>query len=975
MAKRVNPTSMGVYNMLQELGVKPGTAAGAIGSLIGESGERLNTGAINPRDGRDGSDSIGMGQWNQGRAVALRRTAQEMGVPWTDPRAQIQHMKNELTGSHGHVLKSLLAAGDNVAAGNNIWTRQYEVPANAGAVARARLGDGVAFARDVGAMSPDQIAAITSTAQAARTAPAAPAASASPARSPFSAGSASSVRDMATSGNFGMPGGMLPAMSMGGPMEAKTEEPPAQLATADRGQADALTLRALGGGARSFAPIENAAPQARQQVQAPVQVAAAGNAWDNDPVIEIGAPPSQVRGNAWDNDPVVEIAAPKPDPYSEAPAAVRFEVGALNKPEDRLAAIRKHYPDAQPSGDDNFTYTDPATGKPSQYRQEGWRIPTKGDFASIASDGAEMIGSGLGAVGGGIAGAFAGPAAPVAVPAGAMAGAGVGGTAAREAAQRGINWWHGNEDTRTGNEQLTDAAITFGANGVGQGAGMALGAAAKGIKAGAGGVLGKVLGRGSNPEGAELATTMTDLGLQPTAGMVSQGMGGVMEQTLATNPVAGRSIRAAQEAARDGLAGRFEATVNGIGSTYNPPSAKVGSQQELGGRLQDAARESRQLAEQMEDGFYQRVAAHVGDGPAQGGNTAALANALAQERQGLGQFNTLNRGSQLDDAMRQTGAINADLTGGANFDALKNARTQVGRLQFGTDDAVQQEYLGRLYGALGDDMKATVSTAGPEARYAFDLANDFARGLRDKASPESLVNTVNPLLKAGVTPEQAYDMVLRGTDKGATRLAALRRTVRDSGTWSALTASLVERMGKSVDSVGNLSEFNGNQFMKQWRNLPTETKDVLFKGTELTGYRSDLDRIARVANGLAQYDKGRNHSNSATHLALKSLFSPLGVGGAVGVGNSAYNFATTGNLSPGTGGLAAAGALAGGSFAARSYASYLMTKPSFVNWLAKAPQAQVRKGGLAVAKEQLRDLAAREGFSEYADAYLKDTEN
>ncbi len=90
MASEINRTAVLVYQQLLSLGVAPGTAAGAVGSLMGESGKGLNTAAINRGDGSDGSDSIGMGQWNQSRATALKSTAAGMGTPWTDARAQLR---------------------------------------------------------------------------------------------------------------------------------------------------------------------------------------------------------------------------------------------------------------------------------------------------------------------------------------------------------------------------------------------------------------------------------------------------------------------------------------------------------------------------------------------------------------------------------------------------------------------------------------------------------------------------------------------------------------------------------------------------------------------------------------------------------------------------------------------------------------------------------------------------------------------
>lgn len=69
-------------------------AAGIVGNLIGES--NLRTGARNPGDGRDGSDSIGIGQWNGERANRLKRFAASQGRDWQDFGVQLAFVDVEL---------------------------------------------------------------------------------------------------------------------------------------------------------------------------------------------------------------------------------------------------------------------------------------------------------------------------------------------------------------------------------------------------------------------------------------------------------------------------------------------------------------------------------------------------------------------------------------------------------------------------------------------------------------------------------------------------------------------------------------------------------------------------------------------------------------------------------------------------------------------------------------------------------------
>src|SRR5689334_21642542 len=71
------------------------------------------------------------------------------------------------------------------------------------------------------------------------------------------------------------------------------------------------------------------------------------------------------------------------DQSTGAPASVRLRVGG--SPEgDRLANLRKFFPDAVPYGSDNFVFTNPDTGKPTLYNPKGF------DFGDVASMGREV---------------------------------------------------------------------------------------------------------------------------------------------------------------------------------------------------------------------------------------------------------------------------------------------------------------------------------------------------------------------------------------------------------------------------------------------------------------------------------------------------------------------------------------------------------------------------------------------------------
>lgn len=151
---------------LGQRGVTANNAYGVIGSFMGESGKGLNSNSINRGDGSDGSDSIGFGQWNGVRAQNLRATAALMGLQPSDPRVQVAHYFNELdgkykSGNYGQVLSALQNSDGSVAAGNDIHTRQYEVPANASAQVANRLGYGNAVAAAAANGQLDKFGSIT----------------------------------------------------------------------------------------------------------------------------------------------------------------------------------------------------------------------------------------------------------------------------------------------------------------------------------------------------------------------------------------------------------------------------------------------------------------------------------------------------------------------------------------------------------------------------------------------------------------------------------------------------------------------------------------------------------------------------------------------------------------------------------------------------------------------------------------------
>lgn len=108
----VGEASKQAMDFFQSKGWTPEQAAGIVGNLIHESGGRLDPGARNPGDGADGSDSLGIGQWNAERADALKKFSASRGASWTDYKTQLEFVQHELENNESSAGNALRGAKD-----------------------------------------------------------------------------------------------------------------------------------------------------------------------------------------------------------------------------------------------------------------------------------------------------------------------------------------------------------------------------------------------------------------------------------------------------------------------------------------------------------------------------------------------------------------------------------------------------------------------------------------------------------------------------------------------------------------------------------------------------------------------------------------------------------------------------------------------------------------------------------------------
>lgn len=588
-----------------------------------------------------------------------------------------------------------------------------------------------------------------------------------------------------------------------------------------------------------------------------------------------------------------------------APLTTRALVGAAPSPQDKLATLRKMYPDAQPIGDDNFAFTDPATKKFMQLNPSGL------DWGDVAEHG-RSIAQFVGSIPGGALGAGAGPL-------GAVAGGAMGAEAAGQMydlAMRNL----GTQDTRSPGEKVISAGTEIGGMMAAEGALKAAGTAVKGV-------FGKTMGKGGEAARARLAD-FNVAGVRPTAGAVTGNRMTQAAENIAAKTAGGANIM--QNAARGALDDLAVAA-----QTAAPAGARTMS--EGGEALQRGAQ-----------GFVDRFNARMATAfdsvrarmppdtfvPAM--NTAGVSQDLAGTMAGMpATAQKLTPGlfrSIADDLGVQ---VPKDISA-VPFSTLSRLRTEVGRrLGDATlHDDITKGDLKRLYGALTDDLRAAMPDDA--ARAAFDKANTAY-----KVGITYIEGTLNKLVKEGVTPEAAYNMALAQGKTGGTRLWDIRRGMKPDE-WDVFSSAVISRLGQPKGGID--APFSVSSFIANYQNgLSPEAKAALFTGGKNKAeLKTALDRLARVASSMKSVEATANPSGTAPMLAYMQLAS-----------GATLSAATT--LTQGLGsGLATAAATIGAPVASSYALAKAFTSPKIINWLV----TPVAPNGVAAHIGRLSAIAA-----------------
>jgi hypothetical protein len=619
---------------------------------------------------------------------------------------------------------------------------------------------------------------------------------------------------------------------------------------------------------------------------------------------------------------------PHIDMQTGAPARVRMLVGS--SPEgDRLANIKRFYPDAIPYRDGNFLFTDPGTGKPTLYNPPGFDVV--GDTASVAREATQAVFSAGGTVAGTAFGVVRGaPAGPPGMLVEGqrlgMVGAGMGSAFGGELFDLIMNNVEGRIDTRSPVKRTLDAGTEFFAAASGQ---------RVGEMANAG--IGKIVSGPGKQAAAKMVAAFRRLKITPPAGAVSGSRTiGTMEKSLEGSPFAADIMQEQAERVLSETKRAASKIVNEIGT----PRTSQGA----GGVIRKAAEGAAERFGFSQEKAYSAAFDLIGPEtlvPLQSVSTLrkTIESELARAPKSLS--------SALSKAARQLAALEDDAgADGIAFSALRQVRTAIGRnldnpVLSGSTGA-ENAAMKRIYGALTEDMSEAAKSVSSEAAKKLQVADRFTRMWMRTASM-----TMNKIGRMDAD-EQAFKYALSAVRDGGTTLTRMRRHFTPEE-WDVVAASVLNKMGQATPGAQNAAgdAFSVNTFMTNWSRMAPEAKKALFGGKRYESLAPELDTLVEVMGSLKSVEKLANSSNTGRTMITWMTIQALG-GGLAGM-------AVGGDVESGAAGAAAT------IFAPRA-AAKLITSPSFVKWLTTPvvstggiPAHLGRLAGIAKAEPELRE--------------------
>jgi Tfp pilus assembly protein PilP len=398
-------------------------------------------------------------------------------------------------------------------------------------------------------------------------------------------------------------------------------------------------------------------------------------------------------------------------------------------------------------------------------------------------------------------------------------------------------------------------------------------------------------------------------GVSPSVATASQSrVAGVAEHALSDFPTSGDIV---QRHAKKNIE-QLTAANKFLAREYGP----FLSREEIGTLLKKATPNVLEKYSEIYERLFSRVAEEIGAQPQSVKNTIGMFKTILGESKQGPSTGVIGMAKEIAAKAKANG-------GGLSWKALKDHRTKVGELM--KDPAlistrnIQSRHLKRIYGALTMDMEEAAVKAGENVHAKWRAANKYfeIKTTRDIPILEDIVKKKYP--------EEVFDIAMRSSRKGGTRLRLLRKQLTDRE-WDAVAGTVLGEMGKQVPSAGTGVEavFSPATFMTNWNKLSATAKKALFGGSRYRHLAKELDEFVRVAGDFKAIEQLANKSRTGSVLMFYGIYqsSMAAVGGIAGGSVGGVEGAVVGGAS-----FVAMG-LAGPRYTAK-----LLTNPKFVRWL------------------------------------------
>jgi hypothetical protein len=644
------------------------------------------------------------------------------------------------------------------------------------------------------------------------------------------------------------------------------------------------------------------------------------------------------------------------DTNTGAPKKVRAIVGNFDDPTKRLEAIKQYYPDAvstagTPMGEDNFIYTNPATGQKTLYNPKGLDM---GDYVSVGRDivsgVAGTVGGASALVGGQLGPQAATPEEFVTVPAAAaLASEGAG-----QLYDRAVDFFLPDPfsvDRGGLVEQGKKAATNIGMEIVGGKLVEKFGSALAEVP---GAITRRLAGVGPTRQAAARGRidAAGELGIElPSAGTSTQSPFLMFfEQRMRDFPTSSPIIFEKFDAFRTSVG----QAVQDIASKYGKPVQEGG---EIGQILQTGAEKGLAKFKTTQGELYDAAFDLAPNASGRVNNVMELRAKLNDELSRAEQSLRPSMQAALDETDRLIADSNTG--GGIDLQTLRQLRTNLrrkidGLKRQGYGDSAS--YLDTVYTSLTNDMKDSVTNYGGEqANKALSKADIYTRN-RQRFDVQPVFDQLHKEKRNAV---QAFNFMMQGTKESGEQLKKILRNI-PSAERGDVKASVLSRLGMTSPAGQDaIEEFSTAKFLTNYSKLADSAKDALFgKGNN----RADLDSLVEMLKDVKSTDAFANNSKTGQTIGFTATLSPLVAGlGMIGQGYDVGSAATT-----------AAVGLAGAAIAPYVSAR-LVTNPEFVRWLVKSG-TQMGKNPNSVKYHlgRLLEISSRDSqFREDALSYIE----